>query len=331
MNTTDKRSLLANGVLFAAVLAMGAGCCTSDKRSAYNYDENLVPAAGAPPAEYQTQTGTMTSGQDVVIPLEKEQLSVGKQDVDNGAIRVKKIVKTRTVNQPVEIREEQVRVERVPDNNANNGNTSLNTPFQGGEITIPLRREQPLVQTQVVPNGSVVIHKQDTEQQVNAQGQARFEHVIVEPVGNPQNVTIPNELRADYRDNEAAGSPPVQSGYATGAGANQQPVTQLNDLCADDSTGLVGRPVALINVKIDKVINDHFIKVRAENGKHLFVRIDQPTPGLREGEIVNLNGVVQSWDTERAQRDSHGWAQTDVQSMHDQKIVLEVQNVSVQQ
>lgn len=334
MNSTDRRKLLTTGASVAAIIALGAGCCSSERRSAYNYNDNLVPAAGAPPAEYQTQTGALESGRDVVIPLEKEQLNVGKQEVDNGAIRVRKIVKTKTVNQPVEVREEQVTIERVQDNNQN-GNTTLNTPFQGGEITIPLRREQPLVQTQVVPNGSVVIHREDTTQQVNAQGQVRSERVIAEPVGNPQNITIPNDLRADNdadRD-QAVGAPPVQSGYATGTGTSQQTVTQLNDLCGDNATDYVGRPVALTNVKVEKVINDHFIKVKADNGRTLFVRIDQPNPNLHEGEIISLNGTVQAWDSERIERDTNGWGPADVQGLREQKhkIVLEVSSVTIVQ
>ena len=36
-----------------------------------------------------------------MIPLYKESLAVGKRDVDAGSVRVKKVVKTETVNQPV--------------------------------------------------------------------------------------------------------------------------------------------------------------------------------------------------------------------------------------
>ena len=334
MNSTDKKNVLTTAALVAAIFAVGAGCSTERHSSSYSYNENMVPEAGAPSAEYQTQTGALESGRDVVIPLEKEQVNVGKQEVDNGSLRVRKIVKTRTVTQPVEIREEQVTVDRIQDNNLNSGNTTLNQPFQGGEITIPLKREQPLVQTQVVPNGAVVIRRQDTSQQVNAQAQVRSEHVVAEPIGNPQNVNISGNLRAENEryENEAAGAPAVETGTSTGAGASKQPITQLNDLCTDrDTASLAGRPVALTNVRIERVINDHFIKVKADNGRVLFVRIDQPTAGLHEGEIVNLNGTVQRWESERAERDANGWGPADVQGMRDQKIILEVQSVTLVQ
>jgi uncharacterized protein (TIGR02271 family) len=163
----------------------------------------------APPAQ--------TTGNQTVIPLEREKMQVGKQQVNNGALRVCKTVKTETVTMPVDIRQETVTVDRLPPNagqtppQGNAPGTALNQPFQGGQITIPLTKEQPVVQTQVVPAGSVVINKQETTQPVNVQGQVRSEDVLTQRVGI-----------------EAAGAAPPPSGQSSGAGSSQSS-TQMGD------------------------------------------------------------------------------------------------------
>src|ERR1041385_6686529 len=108
------RSMFAAAFLTGLVLV--SGCCTkkSSSQAEYKYYSD-VSAAGGTGAEYQTSSGRSgTIESNLVVPLYKESLAVGKREVDAGSVRVKKIVKTETVNQPVELRHEEIVIEREP-------------------------------------------------------------------------------------------------------------------------------------------------------------------------------------------------------------------------
>ena len=75
------------------------------------------------------------------IRLKEEELKVGKREVQAGGIRLHKIVRTETVNQPVELKREEIVIERVPAQ----GQAS-NESFGEEDIFIPLRREEAVVE-----------------------------------------------------------------------------------------------------------------------------------------------------------------------------------------
>lgn len=321
---------LITSVAVAASLTLAAGCHTCNRQTSYNY----TPEAGAVGPEYGTQTGEQaqqyTAGGDVVIPLQKEQPSVGTQRVDQGALRIRKFVKTETINEPVQVREEQVTVDRVPGGAPEAGaNTALNTPFQGGEITIPLMKEQPVVSTQIVPNGSVVIHRQDTTQQMNVPAQVRSEHVVAEPVGNPQNVTIsPNLQRGENEQWQGQGAPPAEYGQ-TGGQATGQPITQLNQLSDQQNvSSLYGQQVNISNVRVEQVMNDHLIMLKADNGTKFYAHSDKPLQGLRAGQTVNLSGNIKQVPQDISQL---GWEPETAQSLQGQQFVIECPNITPQE
>jgi uncharacterized protein (TIGR02271 family) len=266
--------------------------------------------AGA--GESQPQAGQSQS--NIVIPLEQESVSVGTQPVNEGAVRVHKIIRTETVNQPVQIRREIVTVDREPANAQASAQASqgapgsqnlgaINTPFQEGEVTINLMRDQPVVQTQVVPAGSVVIHKQTVTQPVNVQHQIRKEDVEVAKIGNSPDVTISGDLNnpnAGTADNSAAppsaqGSAPGFTGQSSGGAASTGAITQLNQLTsAQDPSTLAGKQVNLSGVAVQDLTSDHLLTVGSGNGQPICVRSEQPIRGITKGQTVNINGVVKS-------------------------------------
>ncbi|MDB6021799.1 MAG: photosystem reaction center subunit [Pedosphaera sp.] len=336
----------------AATLALGTGCSTFHRQAKNNQSPPAPIVAGNAYGEpaamggmgpgYETQSGSACttsaaasqSANNVVIPLEKEKLHVGKEQVSNGAVRIRKTVKTETVTKPVEIRQETVTVDRVPAT-AGQGNaqgTALNQPFQNGEITINLTKEQPMVQTETVPAGCVVIHKQETTQPVNVQGQVRSEDVVAEPLGNPQNVNISGNLRnpqgeqASAPANEAAGAPAPMAGQSSGAG-NNQPISQMDQLnySASNPSALVGRQVGLANANVEKVISPQLLTIRAADGTIIYVRATQPFRDISAGQAVNLNGTVRQTPADT----SHlGWDPTSAQAVQGQQIFIEVQSIA---
>lgn len=92
------------------------------------------PAAQMPRAAAGAEEATMA--------LHEEQMRVGKREVSAGEVRLRKIVRTEVVNRPVELKREDVVVERVPANEARESER----PFQGEEQVIPLRREEAVVE-----------------------------------------------------------------------------------------------------------------------------------------------------------------------------------------
>jgi stress response protein YsnF len=309
-----------------ATMALATGCSTS-KHATRQQPAPIVTtsttttttpaqgtAMGGTGPSYQTQYGAgqaQAAGQstNLVIPLQQEQINVGKREVTEGGVQLRKSVKTETASQPVQLRKETVTVERVPANapgttaqtgqtQPSQGATALNTPFQQGEMTINLNQEEPTVQTKTVPAGSVVVRKQVTTQPVNVQTQTRREEVQAVPIGNPQNVNISGNLAAPggapgTTDQSAMGGGPGMTGQSGGAGG--APITQLSQLTSTtDPSSLAGQQVNLSNVKVQDVLGDRLIAVSSGGGAPIYVKTAEPTSGIKQGQTINLNGTVKA-------------------------------------
>jgi uncharacterized protein (TIGR02271 family) len=286
----------------------------------YNHRHYEAEEAMGGTGNYSQSTG-MENGKEVVIPLQREEVTAGKEQINNGAIRVRKVVRTETVNQPVQVRVESVTVDRVPAGSPadNNAQTALNAPFQGGEITIPLMREQPVMQKQIVPNGSVVIRTQETTQTANLQGEVRSEHVVAEPVGNPQNVNISGSLRGGAE--ESSGAPAAEYGQSTGAGGGQ--ITQWNELSSSPQS-CVGRQVNIQNVRVERVISPRLLEVQGDNGQMYFVHLDQPAK-LQAGQTIVLTGKIQQVPSDTQ---TLGWGPESTQALQGQQIFIAAPSVN---
>jgi len=109
------------------------------------------------------------------IFLHREQLNVGTRKVPAGQVIIRKNIQSQEVSQPVELRSEDVRIDRAPAREA----ADASRAFQEREIVIPLFEEKPVTQKEVhlaeiVRAGTRI----ETEQQ-NIDGQVRFEEVEV--------------------------------------------------------------------------------------------------------------------------------------------------------
>src|SRR4051812_27790295 len=118
--TRCNRNHVTLALLACSGLALVSGCCSRTRGQA-SYWSSPRPAYAStgstrsqqyaqPTAQYQ-QTG-QTETNNMVIPLYEESLNVGKREVEAGAVRLRKIVRTETVNQPVELRHEEVVIDR---------------------------------------------------------------------------------------------------------------------------------------------------------------------------------------------------------------------------
>jgi len=121
-------------------------------------------------------------GESFTVPLSEEELRVSKRDVEVGTAQVRKVVKTETVNQPVELRREEAVIERVAP-------TTQEVPrdaFQGKEINVPLKREEAVVEKTAHVTGEVKVTKGEKKETQNVQEQLRKEDVVVEKEGSAE-------------------------------------------------------------------------------------------------------------------------------------------------
>ena len=120
--------------------------------------------------------GQASSAEEATIPLYEEEAKVGKRTVEAGGVRLRKVVRTETVQQPVELKREELEVERGPAS----GQQPAEGVFEERDIYIPLRREEPVVEKQVHAREEVRARKTAEAEHETVSGQVRKEDVEVE-------------------------------------------------------------------------------------------------------------------------------------------------------
>jgi uncharacterized protein (TIGR02271 family) len=94
---------------------------------------------------------TVDTGPDAVrgdsdrIRLHEEELQVGTRQVEAGRVRLRKVIRTEHQEVPVELRREEIEIERLPAS----GNDLGDAAFQEQEINVSAMREEPVVGKQV--------------------------------------------------------------------------------------------------------------------------------------------------------------------------------------
>ncbi len=131
--------------------------------------------------DYQT-TDTNTRDYDTSgtgergMKLSEEQLQVGKRQVESGRVRLRKVVRTEHQEVPVELRRENVQVERTSATGANVPDDA----FQEQEIDVPLTREEPVVDKRARVTGEVQLNKTTETETQTVGGEVRSEDVEVD-------------------------------------------------------------------------------------------------------------------------------------------------------
>ena len=212
---------------------VGATATTSSQGgSSYAIQSGSTSAS----AQASTSTGQMQELKgDISIPLYEEQLAVGTRTVESGSVRLRKQVTTETVNQPVQIRRETLVVDREAgtgsqETAATAGTAGTFTPFEQGEIVIKLHKEEPVIEKRVIATGRIVAKTATDTEQVTVSREVRKENIDVEKIGNPQNVTISENVGA--RASDAVGGTGTSSGQIKGS-QTQDKGTQPQDQTTD--------------------------------------------------------------------------------------------------
>ncbi len=132
------------------------------------------------PAPRQAQA-TMRDDDTINVPVFEEELVVGKQREEMGRVHLHKDVVQEQETVSVNLRHEEVTVERV----AVTGQTSqadLRNAFQDQVIEVPVMGEEAIVGKQMHQTEEVRLHKDATQVQEQVTDTVRKEHVVVEGV-----------------------------------------------------------------------------------------------------------------------------------------------------
>jgi len=277
---TNRRLTLASVALAGLALA---GCCTKHASSQKSYYSSAPSGASAPTQEYSSSS-MEANGTNTVIPLYKESLNVGKREVDAGSVTIKKIVKTETVNQPIELRHEEVVVERQPGTGQVYDTTRA---FQEGQTTIHLTREEPVISKETTSAGQVVLKTSSGSEQRNIQTTVRSEDVAVSKNGNPENVTIQGV--------QEMGAAESSGGQMAGAASSSGTITDPSMLnSSEDASSFNGRPVQFSNLRVQNVVGDNVALLSTGTGQTLYAFCSQGAGSLKPGDTVNVTGTVKS-------------------------------------
>ncbi len=271
-------------LLLTSGIALISGCCThhgGGGEAAYysGYEGSANTASKSKTSEAQPAE-TAATGSEVVIPLYQENVAVGKRDVDAGTVHIKKVVKTETVNQPVELRRESISIEREPAGSAAQNAPDQGKAFQEQDFSIQLHREEPVVEKQVVQSGRIVARKQSQTEKTTVQREIRREDVAIDK-GNAQDVKV---------SEGAAGSP----GGESQGGSSSSTITDLKTLTqTTDVASVKGRTVQCSNVTVQQVADPTLVTVGGDAGQPaLFVHLQQPIENLKAGDKIDFTGTV---------------------------------------
>ena len=137
-------------------------------------DAHLASAKKASTAQREA-TGENT----IEVPLSEEEVKVGKRTVGAGEVKLHKTVTTEQVNVPVELKREDIVVERVAAHEVESGKGA----FQEEVIKIPLSREEPVIEKEVHVTGGVRLRKTEGVDKETIQETVRRENVNVDESG----------------------------------------------------------------------------------------------------------------------------------------------------
>lgn len=130
------------------------------------------------------KTHASQSREEAEMTLSEETVKIGKREVEAGGVRLRKIVRTEVVNQPVELQREEIVIERVPASEA--GTTTKGQIGEQEDLYIPLRREEAVIEKQTKVREVVRASKKRRTDRQEVREQVRKEDVEINTRGQAQ-------------------------------------------------------------------------------------------------------------------------------------------------
>jgi len=195
------------------------------------------------------------------------------------------------VNQPIELRHEEIVIERMPPSDS--ASAPSGGAFQEQETVIHLTKEEPVIQKRTTSTGQIVLQGRTESEQTNVQAQIRSEDVAVAKSDNAENVTIgPN-----IQQGEAMGSAESPSAQATGQSSSSGPTitvvdpTMLNSITAGN---LAGSSAQFSRLKVQDLVGENVAQCVAYNGQPIYLFSNRSLANLKKGASINVSGIVRT-------------------------------------
>ncbi len=110
------------------------------------------------------------------LVLAREELAVGKRQALAGEVELRKTVETERVQEQVQLRHDEVSVERRPITDP----SAVRDEIRAEEIRVPLTREEAVVQKLVVPREEVIVRKNAVVENQTVAADLRSERLVVD-------------------------------------------------------------------------------------------------------------------------------------------------------
>jgi uncharacterized protein (TIGR02271 family) len=114
------------------------------------------------------------------VPTSEEEVKVGKRSVGAGDVKLRKTISTKQVDVPVELKHEDVVIERVP---AQETKEPGKQAFEEEHIEVPLTREEPVVEKETHVTGGVRVRKTEGTEQETIHESVRREDIDIDESG----------------------------------------------------------------------------------------------------------------------------------------------------
>jgi len=183
--------------ILIAAIAWITGCATHSGSSARHETGSgkitPLPSESAQASKNNTPPAQQGAGEFTEIPLYREQLAVGKREIPKGTVVIRKIVSTQTTNIPVQLRREDIVVERLQANDPRAADyaRTANAPFAAQEVVVDLSREVSVVETSAIPTEVVRAQKTVSQHEQQIADTVRIEEVNIDRQMAENNPTVP--------------------------------------------------------------------------------------------------------------------------------------------
>jgi uncharacterized protein (TIGR02271 family) len=154
-------------------------------RSSFDrFDNDRLYFSQAGYKQHQSMGQTGRAGamgkEDIRVPIVEERISVDKRQGERGSVDIKKDVVTEQVNVPVELRREEVTVNRVDVPDRRIGAGEVGDAFEEGTIRVPIRGEEAFARKEAFVTGEVVIDRDVVTERETVSDTIRKERVDVD-------------------------------------------------------------------------------------------------------------------------------------------------------
>lgn len=124
---------------------------------------------------------------DHELVLHEEELKLGKEVREYGAVQARKRIETEAVDEVVPRRVEQAQIEHAESNENDSGEIE---ELPDGSISIPVLEEELVVTKRVVVRERIVIRKETTTEYEQVLAQLRKERVEIDPAAEPSSEEV---------------------------------------------------------------------------------------------------------------------------------------------